>query len=71
MRVLLDEDTPAQLIAPLVHVLVGHEIKGIHEIGWGGKKDPDVLRDAKRARNLTCSSLTTKVSSTTLTYAMR
>ncbi len=50
MRVLLDEDTPAQLIVPLSHVLVGHEIKGIHEIGWSGKKDPDVLRDGKRAK---------------------
>ena len=46
MRVLLDEDTPVQLVAPLSRVLIGHRIDGVHELGWSGKKDPQVLRDA-------------------------
>jgi hypothetical protein len=49
MRVLLDEDTPVQLLGPLAHVLIDHEISDIHAIGWSGKKDPQVLADAKRA----------------------
>ncbi len=47
MRILLDEDTPIQILEPLRHVLRTHEIYGIHEIGWSGKKDPQVLRDLK------------------------
>jgi predicted nuclease of predicted toxin-antitoxin system len=49
MRILLDEDTPAQLADPLRRVLVGHDIDEIRAIGWSGKKDPQVLRDAGRA----------------------
>jgi hypothetical protein len=49
VRVLLDGDTPVQLVGPLAHVLIGHEISDIHTIGWGGKKDPQVMADAKRA----------------------
>jgi hypothetical protein len=47
MRILLDEDTPVQILGPLRHVLRRHEVHGIHEIGWSGKKDPQVLRDLK------------------------
>lgn len=49
MRILLDEDTPAQILEPLRHILRRHEIHGIHEIGWSGKKDPQVLRDLKNS----------------------
>ncbi len=49
MRLLLDEDTPAQLVGPLEHILFGHEIKDIRTVGWSGKKDPQVMADAKRA----------------------
>jgi hypothetical protein len=47
MRILLDEDPPGQIVEPLRQVLRRHEIRGIHEIGWSGKKDPQVLRDLK------------------------
>jgi hypothetical protein len=49
MRILLDEDTPAQLVAPLHRVLVWHRIDQVQTLGWNGKKDPQVLRDAGRA----------------------
>jgi hypothetical protein len=49
MRILLDEDTPAQLVAPLHRVLAGHRIDQVQALGWTGKKDPQVLRDAGRA----------------------
>jgi hypothetical protein len=47
MHVLIDEDTPVQILEPLRHVLRGHQINGIHDIGWSGKKDPQVLRDIR------------------------
>jgi len=49
MRILLDEDTPAQLVAPLHRVLAGHHIDLAQTLGWSGKKDPQVLRDAGQA----------------------
>ncbi len=49
MRLLLDEDTPVQLLGPLNQILLGHEIKDVHTVGWSGKKDPQVIADAKRA----------------------
>ena len=49
MRILIDEDTAVQLVEPLRHVLIGHEVKHIYGLNWKGKKDRNVLPDAKRA----------------------
>jgi hypothetical protein len=47
MRILIDEDTAVQLVQPLQHVLIGHEVRHIHDLSWKGKKDRHVLPDAK------------------------
>jgi hypothetical protein len=49
MRILIDEDTAVQLIEPLQHVLIGHQVKHIHDLSWKSKKDRNVLPDAKKA----------------------
>jgi len=49
MRILIDEDTAVQLVEPLRHVLIGHEVKHIYDLKWKGKKDRNVLPDAKNA----------------------
>jgi PIN like domain len=49
MRILIDEDTAVQLIGPLQHVLISHEVKHIYDLNWKGKKDRNVLPDAKNA----------------------
>lgn len=49
MNLLIDEDTAVQLVEPLRHVLVGHEVAHISGLSWKGKKDRQVLPDAKRA----------------------
>jgi PIN like domain len=49
MRVLIDEDTAVQLVEPLRHLLLGHEVVHITELAWAGKKDRMVLPDARRA----------------------
>jgi len=49
MRILIDEDTAVQLVDPLRHVLVGHDVAHIAGLSWKGKKDRQVLPDAKRA----------------------
>jgi hypothetical protein len=46
---LLDEDTAVQLIEPLQHVLLGHEVAHISDLSWKGKKDLRVLPDARDA----------------------
>jgi hypothetical protein len=46
MNVLLDEDTPIQLLEILRRVLIGHNIEHIFTVGWSGKKDIVVLREA-------------------------
>lgn len=50
MRVLVDEDTPVQVLEPLRRVLLGHDVSGVHEVSWSGKKDPQVLRDIRTSR---------------------
>ena len=47
MRLLVDEDTAVQIIGPLRHVLIGHEVAHVSELSWKGKKDLRVLPDAK------------------------
>lgn len=49
MKLLIDEDTAVQLVEPLRHVLVGHEVAHISGLSWKGKKDRQVLPDAKGA----------------------
>ena len=46
MQVLLDEDVPIQTLEILRHVLRGHDVRHIHSIKWGGKKDVFLYRDA-------------------------
>jgi hypothetical protein len=49
MRILVDEDTAVQVLVPLRHVLLGHEVVHVSELSWKSKKDVGVLPDAKRA----------------------
>jgi predicted nuclease of predicted toxin-antitoxin system len=49
MRLLIDEDTAVQLVEPLRHVLLGHEVAHISDLSWKGKKDLRVLPDARDA----------------------
>ncbi len=49
MRILIDEDTAVQLVQPLQHILIGHQVKHIHDLSWKGKKDRNFLPDAKNA----------------------
>ncbi|HUY51688.1 MAG TPA: hypothetical protein VMV92_39305 [Streptosporangiaceae bacterium] len=49
MRVLIDEDTAVQLIEPLRHLLIRHQVDHVSKIKWKGKKDRNVLPDAKGA----------------------
>jgi hypothetical protein len=46
MRVLLDEDVPEQVIEVLRHLLRGQSVTHVHELGWSGKKDLALYRDA-------------------------
>jgi hypothetical protein len=46
MRILLDADTPIQLLAVLRHILPTHRVDHVHELGWSSKKDIPLLRDA-------------------------
>jgi hypothetical protein len=36
MRLLIDEDTAVQIIEPLRHVLLGHEVAHVSELSWKG-----------------------------------
>ena len=49
MRLLIDEDTAVQVVEPLRHVLLGHEVAHISGLSWKGKKDLRVLPDARAA----------------------
>jgi hypothetical protein len=49
MRLLVDEDTAVQVLEPLRHVLLGHQVDHVSGVSWKGKKDRQVLPDAKRA----------------------
>ncbi len=49
MLILIDEDTAAQLLGPLAHVLPWHQVDHITKIKWAGKKDYSVLGDVKKA----------------------
>lgn len=49
MRVLLDEDVPVQALQVLKHVCSRHQVCHAQEMGWNGKKDLIVYRDAAKA----------------------
>ncbi len=49
MRLLVDEETAVQVLEPLRHVLIGHQVTHVSEVAWKGKKDRQVLPDAKNA----------------------
>jgi hypothetical protein len=46
MRILLDEDVPAQVQEVLAHVLRGHIVNHVVALGWSGKKDLRLFADA-------------------------
>ena len=47
MKVLLDEDVPVPLIRLLRHILKGHTVDHVYEVGWKGKSDLDIYKDAR------------------------
>ena len=49
MRLLIDEDTAVQVVEPLRHVLLGHDVAHVSGLSWKGKKDLRVLPDARNA----------------------
>jgi hypothetical protein len=46
MRILVDENSPVQLVAVLSHLLPKHTVEHVAYIGWSGKKDIALLADA-------------------------
>lgn len=46
MRLLLDEDVPELLTDVLRHLLPEHAVRHVHDMGWTGKKDVQLFRDA-------------------------
>jgi predicted nuclease of predicted toxin-antitoxin system len=50
MRLLLDEDVPVQLLDPLKHLLKGHDVDHVQDLGWKGKKDRHMLLDARQKK---------------------
>jgi hypothetical protein len=49
MHILLDADTPVQMLSVLRHVLPKHRIDHVHDLSWSGKKDIPLLRDTAQA----------------------
>jgi hypothetical protein len=47
MKVLLDEDVPVPLINLVRHILQGHTVNHVYEVGWKGKSDVDIYKDAR------------------------
>lgn len=51
MKVLLDENVPVALLAVTRHILrTGHQVDHVAGLGWAGKPDVSVLRDARVRR---------------------
>jgi hypothetical protein len=48
MHLLLDEDVPKPTLNVLRHVLRGHEVVHLLDLGWSGKEDKFLFRDAKK-----------------------
>lgn len=49
MHILLDADTPIQMLSLLQHVLPKHQVDHVHSKGWSAKNDVSLLRDAGAA----------------------
>jgi PIN like domain len=49
VRLLLDEDTPVQLLEPLRRFLPGHHVDHVEGIGWKGKQDRNLFADAAQS----------------------
>ena len=49
MHILLDADTPVQMLTVVRHTLPKHRVDHVHELGWSGKKDIPLLKDAAGA----------------------
>jgi predicted nuclease of predicted toxin-antitoxin system len=47
MKVLLDEDVPVPLIKLLQHLLREHAVDHVYQIGWKGKSDLNIYKDAR------------------------
>ncbi len=47
MKVLLDEDVPVPLIKLVRHILKGHTVHHVYELGWKGKSDVNIYKDAR------------------------
>jgi hypothetical protein len=60
MRIFIDEETAAQFVEPLRHVLLGHDVAHVSGLSWKGKKDLRVLPDARNARNAGFHALITR-----------
>ncbi|WP_173077969.1 hypothetical protein [Phytohabitans rumicis] len=48
MDILLDEQVPELVLAPLRSLLSGHRIDHVQKIGWKGKQDVNLIPDMKR-----------------------
>lgn len=48
MRILVDENSAVQLVELLGYLLPGHQVDHVTRIGWSGKKDIPLLRDAAK-----------------------
>lgn len=48
MKILLDEDTPIQLLDVLAHLLPDHVVHHVGDVRWQAKKDVPLIRDAAR-----------------------
>ena len=70
MRLLVDEDTAVQVLEPLRHVLLGHQVDHVSGVSWKGKKDRQVLPE-QSAQATTRSSRATAPSSATPANATR
>jgi hypothetical protein len=49
MHILLDEDVPIQVLEVLCHVLLGHHVEHVSNLGWKSKSDTSLYRDARAA----------------------
>lgn len=47
MKVLLDEDVPVPLVHVVRHLLREHQVDHVYTVGWGGKTDVNVYKDAQ------------------------
>ncbi|HSS68521.1 MAG TPA: hypothetical protein VLK34_08210 [Nocardioidaceae bacterium] len=46
MKLLLDEDVPKEVLAPIRHLVAPHQVDHVDDLRWKGKKDRFLLMDA-------------------------